>query len=239
MAASVLTVVISHAAAFVLLREALPGFEAFRVPGRFFVFSSLGLAALVGLGIESLGARFPRRSVAAAVQGAVLAVLACELIPDARYIEWQELRPPTDVASEYRWLDEESQVTALLELPFRENWREAERMYTWTVHHRPIVNGYSGHLPRSYVLLKEKVGSFPNREVLSQLERMGVSHLVVHLGQCTSVGLRQWRRWQRQVVRGRKSPIVLIRDHGSDKIYRLVRPQGATGQPKGSASEAL
>ena len=233
LAASVLTLVISHAAAFVLLREEIPGFGAIRVPGRFFVFSSLGLAALVGLGVDSLGARFSRRAAAAAVQGALLALLACELIPDARYIEWQDLRSPSEVASDYRWLDEEPDVGALLELPFRENWREAERMYSWTVHHRPIVNGYSGHLPGSYQLLKAEVGLFPDRDVLLELERMGVSHLVVHLGQCTSVGLRDWRRWQRNVVRKEDSPVVLIREHGWDKIYRLVHPGGAAGQSAG------
>ena len=234
LAASVLTVTLSHAAAFVLLREALPGFSAIRVPGRFFVFSSVGLAALAGLGIDRMAAYFSKRGVAACAQGVLLALLACELIPDARYIEWQDLRAPKDVASDYQWLEAEPDVHALLELPFRENWREAERMYAWTIHHRPIVNGYSGHLPRSYQLLKEEVGLFPNREVLSQLERLGVSHLVVHLGQCTSVGLRDWRRWQRKVVEREDSPIVLIREHGWDKIYRLVHHQGAAAPSGGS-----
>lgn len=233
LASSLLAVVVSHAAAFFLLRDALPGFGAIRVPARFFVFSSLGMAALVGLGVDQLRARISGRRLAVAVQGAVLVALACEFIPDARYLEWQDLPTPEDVATEYRWLAEVEGVTALLELPLRENWREAERMYAWSVHHRPIVNGYSGHLPRSYEILKADVGLFPDRGALAQLERMGVSHLVVHLDQCTSVGRRAWRQWQKRVVRQRSSRIELIREYGWVKVYRLIHSGGPEGSRAG------
>lgn len=222
-ALSLLTVLVSHVAVFVLLREWIPGFDAIRVPGRFFVFSSFGLAALVGLGLDRLARATSRPNIAALSQGLVIVLLACEFIPSGKYIEWQEIPPKDGLKPEYRWLEEHDDVHAFLELPFLENWQEAERMYFWSIHQRPMVNGYSGFLPQPYQLLKEETGRLPDGEVLSRLERLGVSHLVVHLDAYSSVERRDWRIRQKKFMEAPGVSLQLVYEASWTMVYRILK----------------
>ncbi|MDQ1347310.1 MAG: hypothetical protein QG573_679 [Acidobacteriota bacterium] len=222
LASSLLSVVASHAAAFVLLRELLPGFDAIRAPARFFAFSSVGVAAFVGLGIDGIGSFIARRKLAAWAQGLLLVLLACEYIPSARYIEWQEIPSQERLAPEYGWLARQPDVVAVLELPFLENWREAQRMYYWSFHLRPIVNGYSGYVPASYELMRKETEPFPELEAISKLEKMGVSHLIIHLDQYSTVERRDWRHWHKRLALRPDAPVRLVHEEGWAMIYRIL-----------------
>src|SRR5262249_18468433 len=44
----------------------------------------------------------------------------------------------------------------------------------------PIVNGYSGYLPESYLTRRVDLALFPADEVIAVLRRLDVTHVVVH-----------------------------------------------------------
>jgi hypothetical protein len=56
---------------------------------------------------------------------------------------------------------------------------EARAAYRSTFHWRPIVNGYSGYYPPSYVDLWPPLRSFPDETSLETLRRRGVTYVVV------------------------------------------------------------
>jgi len=49
-----------------------------------------------------------------------------------------------------------------------------------TFHWQPLVNGYSGFYPRSYLIRLEKLADFPDVDSLEVLKREGVRYVVVH-----------------------------------------------------------
>ena len=53
-------------------------------------------------------------------------------------------------------------------------------MLNSTSHWKPIVNGYSGFLPASYVRLWSEVQGFPGYDALEIMHRRGITHAVVH-----------------------------------------------------------
>ena len=55
--------------------------------------------------------------------------------------------------------------------------------YLSTFHWQPIVNGYSGFYPASYLARLDEVAGFPDERSLTRLRRDGVRYVVVHLGE--------------------------------------------------------
>ncbi len=53
-------------------------------------------------------------------------------------------------------------------------------MYRSTLHWRPMLNGYSGYYPASYLDLLERMRTFPDTGSLAELQRRGATILVVH-----------------------------------------------------------
>ena len=54
--------------------------------------------------------------------------------------------------------------------------------YLSTFHWQPIVNGYSGFYPATYLSRLADTADFPDERSLRRLRRDGVRYLVVHLG---------------------------------------------------------
>jgi hypothetical protein len=59
-------------------------------------------------------------------------------------------------------------------------FRNADYMLASTVHWKPILNGYSGFLPKSYRRLAPDVRSLPEPRAIDALRRLGVTYVVVH-----------------------------------------------------------
>jgi len=53
-------------------------------------------------------------------------------------------------------------------------------MYFSMWHWRPMVNGYSGFIPASYVSLLDGASTFPDASALQYLVEAGVTHIAVH-----------------------------------------------------------
>jgi hypothetical protein len=53
-------------------------------------------------------------------------------------------------------------------------------MLNSTVHWKQLLNGYSGFAPGSYYEHFGQIGSFPSRDSVAALQRLGVTHAFVH-----------------------------------------------------------
>src|SRR5262249_21484109 len=203
-------------------------------------FAARGLDAILA-GVARIG-RPAWRGLAA---GALALVLLVELMP--RPIRWVEILRQEDFPDVYAWLAARNDVKALVEIPFRPNWRGAAYMYYSTRHWKPLANGYSSFLPPGFVRLADALqNNLPDGAALDLLERTAVTHVVAHrldLGQ-------QWRAkdpgellkpWEEE-LRGR---LELMRDFAPDRVYRIVPrppaplPIGITGLRVGRRSGAF
>ncbi len=50
-----------------------------------------------------------------------------------------------------------------------------------TFHWKPLVNGYSGFYPSSYIRRLTDVQGFPDKRSIGTLKRAGVTYVIVHL----------------------------------------------------------
>lgn len=215
---------------FWTLAEWLPGLGYMRVPARFYVFISFALALAAARGLDHWLSRMDRRRWLPAV--GVVGLLVIELAP--RGIPWRELpgagRPPEEGV--YAWIARQEEITALLEVPFGNRYitYDTTYMYRQTFHHKPLANGYSGHIPLYYhELQKECCYPVPDAETLVRLRRMGVSHLVLHQG-------RKARRNIERVDRFLDLPgVSRVWTDGHDSVFRISpdQPGGREGDQPG------
>jgi hypothetical protein len=51
-----------------------------------------------------------------------------------------------------------------------------------TFHWKPLLNGYSGYYPRSYLRRLDALERFPDARAIGRLRNEGVAYVVVHAG---------------------------------------------------------
>jgi hypothetical protein len=119
----------------------LPGFNALRVPTRFAMVGTLTLSVAAALGFARIAS--PRARLFTA---AILVALAADAWP----------RPmPVHAPPEIYRLPETAKMAAVVELPLGASVDgDVAAMYRGIRHGRPVVNGYSGHTPPPYELLR-------------------------------------------------------------------------------------
>lgn len=161
-----------------LLTSVLFVYNGLRAPARASILVFLALAALVALGWSRLEARLKRwgplatAAVAAALLAEYATVRATWYIPEAR---------PPEV---YAWLAKQPRAV-VLELPVSTADRldvtpDGVYMFRSTGHWQPILNGYSGFFPRSYLELTERMKAFPDDESIAYLKSRQVDLVVIH-----------------------------------------------------------
>jgi hypothetical protein len=181
-----------------------------RVPARFSVLVSLSLAVLSGFGVRWL-LRLPRRALA------VRLAFACTVVASVANV-WPvlPLRPvwpePPPVYGALAGLDH----VVLAEFPVPEDYAyNTPYMYFALWHWAPMINGYSGFMPKSYDEFQHGVADFPGPSALAMLKLRGVTHVTVNCalyrGGCDALldrldGIPELRRiaegrWQGQRVR--------------------------------------
>ena len=142
----------------------IPGFEALRVPARFWMLVLVCLSALVALSYARLAPSDRRR------RGALLAILSAGLLADG----WARL--PVVPAPSRSPLLEARAVGPVADLPL--GWRDddAAAMLRGARHRQPVVNGYSGYAPPYYGALAHGLRT-GRGEVLGWLGEIGVRHV--------------------------------------------------------------
>lgn len=226
LAASAICLLLSFPLFFEPLSDRLPGLGGMRVPARFYVFTSLGVAWLAGRGFELVLAERRFRASRAAVGTAVVLACAVELVPVRLPFEPvpQESRfPGVD-----HWLARQPEVRAYLDLPFGDTPDdEILPMYRGSLHFKPLVNGYSGHLPPDYLALRRICCTpVPEKEALQLLRSWGVTHVVVRLQPALRrrpQALRRYQEWRERVLTGELRGVQEVySDHRKDRVYAIA-----------------
>jgi hypothetical protein len=162
-----------------LLHDWLTPFKGLRAPGRFGILVLLGVSVLAAYGVSRVLVRTPanwRRPLTLLLGGVML--LEYQTAP--AYMETLPVETP-DV---YRWLAREPRGTVTIEYPLPRPeappLQDPFYMYFSTMHWQPLLNGYSGHYPVSYIRLLESQRKFPDDASIAELRARGVKAIIVH-----------------------------------------------------------
>ena len=154
-------------------------FRGLRVPARADILVLMGTAVVAGFGLVRItrSIRSPRLAAAVSVGLIIAASVECLAAPPL-------IRVPSDISVWYSALRNRP-GTVIFEWPVTVPWRlykmlDVEYMYRSTRHWQPLINGYSGNYPNSYIGLLYDMRSFPDTKTLAELQRRGVTVLVLH-----------------------------------------------------------
>ncbi len=166
-----------------LFYDWLPGFKAIRVPARFAHLSLVGLGGLAGLGVSltwrHLRARVGGRNQLYAGGAAVIAALALILADTSTTMSLPPPLPVDNPRADYAFLADHP--GAVLELPMGEGPVASAWPNFWsTKHWNPVANGFSGILPPTYDLLRERSREIPDPAAVRLMQGFGIDFIVVH-----------------------------------------------------------
>ena len=147
----------------------LPGFNALRVPARFWMMTTMCLAVVGALVFDRLVSR------AGSKRSIVCAVLCAGVLADT----WVSPMPLSELPPTFKAVDCVSEPNApIVELPVGHIYRDVAGMYRQMAHGHPLVNGYSGYFPPHYAALRFGLET-RDPDMLSQLASHGVKDVIV------------------------------------------------------------
>jgi hypothetical protein len=163
---------------YAALVQAVPLLQGIRAPVRFGFLLLAAVAMLGGFGLWWLRQRWSHRPRLATS----LAVLAVLLVTAEAFRAPVGYRPAIKVPDVYKVLAPETRAV-VIEYPMpgpTAIFSNARYMLYSTAHWKPLVNGYSGFMPASYVTHYKTLDVYASPEVLAKLVAMGVTHIVAH-----------------------------------------------------------
>jgi len=191
----------------------VPLLQGVRGAARFGFLALVAVAMLAGFGVAALRARYGGRRWWPVLLAVLIAAVNAEALraPIA-------FRPFDGIPRIYQALRDPS-VRAVAEFPFFQPeaiHRNAPYVLNSTAYWKPLVNGYSGFVPRSYFGIAAALRDFPGDRSRAELQRLGVSHVVVHLDaygdrageMASSLDAAPW--------------LALVASGNQIRIYRLV-----------------
>ena len=164
-------------------------FQALRAPARASIFCLVCLAVLTAQGMAALLDSLPtvlRRAAAVIVP----AVLVLEYWVAPLGLVAYANRPPLL----YEWLaGQPDGVVAEFPMPRTSSLPGRDPVYSYmsTFHWKPLVNGYSGYYPRSYLQRLDALAQFPDARAIERLRSSRVRYVVVHADAYSSVELER------------------------------------------------
>ena len=157
--------------------KTIPIFTFMRAPGRMGIMVVLALVVLGAPALATLLTRARRPLVA----GAALSVLAAAELAE---IPLTQLRLAEPLSPVYRLLAT-LPYGPVVELPYwyeRSDFpRHAYYMLNSTAHWKPLINGYSDHIPQDFRNNVIPLSSFPTRQSFAILSQAGTRYVVFHL----------------------------------------------------------
>lgn len=189
-----------------LVHAYLPGWDAIRVPGRLMTLVTLGLALLAAAGAETLRRRVPGRAAGRVLAAALVGAVLVEGAGGAQPVEVPDAPPAVRTAA-----------PPLLHLPIG-----PDPLYVFwsTGGFPPVVNGYSGFFPQSYVRLYDDLARFPDRRSLAVLGDLGVRTVLYH------TELARGTAWEASGSRSVDGLGVRRERHGDVVVFHLGGPAG-------------
>jgi hypothetical protein len=162
--------------AYTFLHEHVPVYRALRAAARLGIFVVMFVGVLAGFGYRALAAGRPPL-VRAAVVAAFAAVMSIEYRATVNLVAYSGSAPAM-----YRMLARQPRGV-LLELPVppvdRLPGHDPEYAFMSTFHWFPLVNGYSGNYPPSYLARLERLRNFPDNTAILQIRRDNVRYVIV------------------------------------------------------------
>ena len=146
----------------------LPGFDALRVPARFWMVAAGCVSIAAGLAfarVVPVGARWGR---------VALGIVSVAILADG----WTTRMPVVQVPARSPIL-ERAATGPVLEVPLGALAGDVAAMYRAVYHGHPVANGYSGHTAPHYRALAHGLESFED-DILTELSRLGVRDLLVN-----------------------------------------------------------
>lgn len=156
--------------------------QGIRNAARFGYLVIVGLAIVAAFGVAEVRRRSGRGS---ARLFAVALLAAANLDALAAPLELVEAEPVSPIHQMLR--NTEAVVAEFPFYPPTRMSRQAPYLLHSTQHWRPMVNGYSGVAPESYIQRSRELAGFPDDTALDALRRIGVTHVFVH-----DRALREW-----------------------------------------------
>ena len=166
-----------------LLQDHVAVYRGLRVVARIGAVVLMLLAVLAGFGVARLLAAVRGRDTP------MLATIALTLVVVVEYAMWPMRLEAVDTqpGEVYRWLHDqppgvvaEFPMPASWKKPFELGLHESRFSYNSTLTWNPIVNGYSGFWPPSYINLIHDVEGFPSDYSMHALGKTGVDYLILH-----------------------------------------------------------
>jgi hypothetical protein len=195
----------------------MPVLNFIRVPSRFIILATLGLAVLASVGFDALlRGRAVRAARVAAAAAAVFLVLEFATMPFTGKPYQVEI-PHID-----RWLADRPKPFSIAEIPVRANdrWHTTYMLHSM-VHWQKTVHGHSGIRAPLHDELYGQLREFPDDEGVANLLRLGVNYLVVHTDGYEPA---EWADVERRLTAYRDVLVLEVVD-GAGRIYS-VRPPG-------------
>lgn len=205
----------------------VPGADGLRVVSRAAVLFIFGLSILAGLGAAGLQRRFGAAGagVALAAAAAHLALQWMGPIPLDTALAGQGvgpppayLRPSTTTPTIYGALARVAADATVVELPFGDPGYELRYMFFNLGHGRPLLNGYSGVFPLSYMARARVLRDPPADPEAAWSALAPATHVVVHTG--------AWNDSRRETIGEwlHAHGAELITAHEGAMLWRLPAP---------------
>lgn len=160
------------------LYAVFPPLSAIRAAARFGNLFLLAIALLAGVGVARLRSAGTFGGHATAVTVALIVIVNAEALrAPFTYSRFE------GIPNLYSILAREPGRVVLVEQPFyppQGIFENAEYVLNSTAHWRPLMNGYSGHMPKSYRDYAETFWFFPRDHAIQAMRQAGVTHVMVH-----------------------------------------------------------
>jgi hypothetical protein len=215
-----------------LLRDLVPVFEKIRVTSRAGIFLALPLAMLAAKGLSLLPLR-PVGLVVVGVLGLAETLIAPIPMPGWTKVVDTREEPP----AVYRWLAEQPGRHPIVHLPMfdgrylwrRPDFHESVYMLYSTLHWNPMVNGYAGIEPDSYLRVRDRMMTFPAESFLDMLREIDVRYVILHR---EGYGPVQRRRLDSQMGALRPGSLREVVTFDGTTVFELLPSAGgSTGGP--------
>ena len=164
-----------NAGLYAWLYKVLPILTWLRAPSRFGLIVVLALAVLAGFGVSALLSRSRRFVLASALL--VLLTMADLFVAPLFMVDAGPVAPAYESlrVSPYGPVAEFPFFAQRIEFP-----RHSEYMLNSTAHWRPLVNGYSDHIPAEFRAMVVPLSTFPSRESFVILKQLRARYVVFH-----------------------------------------------------------
>jgi hypothetical protein len=162
----------------------VPVYQGLRALARLGIFVAFFLAILAGYGYVAIARDLSRAWRTAIVGALALLMLAEYRVRPLALVPYVNAPPPL-----YAWLKQQPRGV-VAELPMRgEPLPGADPAYSYlsTFHWQPMVNGYSGFYPDSYLSRLDAVSGFPDDQSMRRLRMDAVRYIVIHLREYPAV----------------------------------------------------